>query len=339
MSKIVITKPLRFYLLALVILVIVVVVLGNIFWGKPIVLMTGEFVIAEGSSANQTWSNLVDGGYLDRVMPLYFYSWRQNAANNLKSGTYSLQRGEHAKDVIVRFVAGDATSAELTITYPEGFTLKQIAARTAAQEIGTVETFIASSKPKNFSNQFPILKNIPAQRDLEGYLFPDTYRVFVDDEPEDVIQRMLGNWNEKFSLSLRNKAKAQGRTIDQIMTMASIVEREVISDKDMALVAGVLWKRFDEGMGLDADATVRYALNKWDKPLTVQDLADDSPYNTRKWQGLPPGPISNPGLRAIQATVQPEASEYYYYLSAPSGETIFSRNLDEHNRNKAKHLR
>lgn len=339
MLKIQVTKPFHFILLTLIILVILFVILFNYFWGKPQLLISGEFTITEGSSASQTWSRLVDSGYLTRTMPLYFYSWKQNAANNIKSGTYPLQRGEHVKEVILRFVSGDATSKELTITYPEGFTLKQMAARTAAQEIGTIETFMSSSKPSNYVNQFPILKNIPTERDLEGYLFPDTYRVFIDDEPKNVIQRMLANFNEKFSQELRNEATAGGHTIDQIIIMASIVEREVLTDKDMAMIAGILWKRLDDGVGLDADATVRYALDKWDKPLTVQDLANDSPYNTRKWRGLPPGPISNPGLRSLQAAVRPESSEYYYYLSAPSGQTIFSRNLAEHNENKAKYLR
>lgn len=121
--------------------------------------------------------------------------------------------------------------------------------------------------------------------------------------------------------------------------MASIIEREVISNEDMALVSGVLWQRFDDDVGLAADATVRYALDKWDAPLTAADLQSDSPYNTRRFKGLPPGPISNPGLRALIASVRPEASDFYYYLSSPSGETIFSRTLDEHNTNKAKHLR
>jgi UPF0755 protein len=121
--------------------------------------------------------------------------------------------------------------------------------------------------------------------------------------------------------------------------MASIIEREVISDDDMAMVSGVLWKRFDEGMGLDADATVRYALKKWDEPLTIQDLQIDSPYNTRRYRGLPPGPICNPGLRALIAAIRPQASEYYYYLSTPEGETVFARTNDEHNNNKAKYLR
>ena len=121
--------------------------------------------------------------------------------------------------------------------------------------------------------------------------------------------------------------------------MASIVEREVIGDDDMALVSGVLWSRNDDGAGLDADATVRYALNKPKGPLTQVDLDSSSPYNTRRFRGLPPGPISNPGLRALTAAVRPEQSDFYYYLSAPSGETIFSKTNDEHNANKVKYLR
>jgi UPF0755 protein len=112
-----------------------------------------------------------------------------------------------------------------------------------------------------------------------------------------------------------------------------------VSDNDLARVAGVLWQRYEDGVGLDADATVRYALNKWDGPLTVADLASDSPYNTRRWKGLPPGPISNPGLRAILAAAHPEKTDYYYYLSTPQGETIFSKTNEEHNQNKAKYLR
>src|SRR5688500_19904286 len=103
----------------------------------------------------------------------------------------------------------------------------------------------------------------------------------------------------------------------------------------MSLIAGVGWKRVSEGIGLESDATVRFALNKWDDPLTVQDLQTNSPYNTRKFRGLPPGPISNPGLRALVAAVRPEASDNYYYLSTPEGETVFAKTNDEHNMNKA----
>jgi UPF0755 protein len=134
--------------------------------------------------------------------------------------------------------------------------------------------------------------------------------------------------------------ESEERSPDDLVIMASIIEREVISDDDMALVSGVLWQRTDDGGGLDADATVRYALKKWTEPLTFLDLQSESPYNTRKWKGLPPGPISNPGLRALAAAKDPQESDFYYYLSASDdGETIFSKTNDEHNANKAKYLR
>jgi UPF0755 protein len=339
MFKIKITKPFRFFVIGLVGLAVVAVVVFNILWGSPIIAVDGEFTIADGSSADKVWTDLVELNYFENVLPLYYYSWRLEASNDLKSGSYDMTKGEHVRSLIARFVSGDSSSEELSITYPEGFTLEQIAARTASTGIGTAATFKADAQPSNYVSQFPILKGIPAQRDLEGYLFPDTYRVFVDDEPKDVIQRMLTVFNGKFSQELRDEAVAQGRTLDQIVIMASIIEREVISDEDMGMVAGVLWKRFDEGIGLAADATVRYALGKWNKPLTVNDLDIDSPYNTRKWRGLPPGPISNPGVRSIQAAVRPAASQNYYYLSTPEGKTIFSKTLDEHNTNKYKYLR
>jgi len=340
MPKIVITNPWRLISLGLLILLIILGIFTfKIFWGSTTIQTTAEFTIEEGSSARTIWSNMVDLGFSESALPWYLHSWRLQAANNIKSGTYSLSQGERIPNVIKRFVAGDAHTDELSITYPEGFTLQQIAARTAAQKIGTVDAFIQKATPASHVKDFPVISGIPTNHDLEGYLFPDTYRVFIDDQPTDVIKRMLANFNAKFSPGLRDEAAAQGRSIHQIVTMASIVEREVISDQDMATVSGILWQRFDDGVGLDADATVRYALDKWDKPLTYQDLQDNSPYNTRKWKGLPPGPISNPGLRALQAAVRPVPSDYYYYLSAPSGETIFSQTLEEHNTNKAKYLR
>lgn len=337
-----VVRPGRFILfIALVLAFLVLVSYGTfkLVWGTATLRHSGELVVAEGDSANHVWGQLVAQGFTPRVTPWRYYAWRLNAASDIKAGTYHLTPGEPVQAVIKRLVTGDMAPDELTITYPEGFTLQQTAARTAARGIGTQDDFIQAATPALYVNELTFLREIPPQRDLEGYLFPDTYRVFADDTPSDVVRRMLTTFNEKFSADLFREAKSQGRTFDQIITMASILEREVQSDEDMARVAGVLWKRFDDGVGLDVDATTRYALDKWDQPLTQQDLEVDSPYNTRRYQGLPPGPISNPGLRAIVAAVRPEQSDYYYYLSAPNGETIFSRTLDEHNANKAKHLR
>lgn len=334
-----VTDPKRFAIFVVAVAALLGWICYWLFWGGASIRRDGDFVINEGTSAKAIWRQLRDEKFTRRVMPWRYYSWRLGAASKIKAGRYHLRRGESVASVIKNFKAGAAIPDDLTVTYPEGFTLRQVAERTAARGIGTVSEFNGAARPSNYLDQMSWLAPLSGNRDLEGYLFPDTYRLFADDKPGDVIKRMLLNFNEKFPANLREEAKNSGRTLDQLVTMASIVEREVTKQDDMAIVAGVLWKRFDEGRGLDADATVRYAVNKWDGALTIKDLAVDSPYNTRKYRGLPPTPICNPGLKALLAALRPTKTEYYYYLSAPDGRTIFAKTNDEHNVNKAKYLR
>lgn len=312
---------------------------GRFLLGPGQVLKGGTLEIAEGTSASGVWKSAVEQGFTANDLAWRYNSWRQNAAGNIKAGSYELNAGEKIPDVINRLMRGEAISDDLTMTYPEGFTLEQIAARTAARGISTSEEIIQNAQPGLFSQEFSFLADIPPGRDLEGYLFPDTYQFSAEASAKDVVQRLVANFARRVTPQMRGAASSSGHTLDDVIIMASIIEREVQSDEDMAMVSGVLWKRLDEGIGLAADATTRYALAKWDGALTVDDLAIDSPYNTRQYRGLPPGPISNPGLRAITAAIYPEPSEFYYYLSTPEGETIFGRTNYEHNANKAKYLR
>lgn len=333
-----ITNPKKFSCLLFLLLAIVGAGIFKFAWGGGEIKKSGEFQIEEGQGAKRVWAELIEQGYADRMLPLSYHSWRQEAASQLQAGSYQLEAGQSVGEVVARFIAGDVALDEVNITFPEGFTAEQMAERTAAANIGTKEQFIAAAAPDAYREQFPFVDLIPAGRTLEGYLFPDTYRVFADDTPADVIQRMLITFQERVTPDLLEEARLAGRSLDDVIIMASIIEREVIKDEDMALVSGVLWKRYDEGIALGADATVRYVLSKWDGALTVDDLAVDSPYNTRRYAGLPPGPISNPGIRAISAAVRPQESEFYYYLSAPDGETIFSKTNEEHNANKVRYL-
>ena len=328
----------RFIFISISLVFVIALIGWLLIWMSSSIRKDGEVVIESGQAARQLWTRLTEEGFTSNTLSWRYYAWRTDAATRLQAGTYALEAGEHVKDVVNRFIRGEAIPDELTITYPEGFTIEQMAARTSNRGIGSPEEFIRTAVPANFQQRFSFLADIPSDRSLEGYLFPDTYRVSADDTPHDVIIRMLVTFDTKVTAQLRQEAEASGRTLDQIIIMASIIEREVQTDADMAKVAGVLWKRFDDGVGLDADATVRYAVNKWDEPLTINDLRIDSPYNSRRFRGLPPGPISNPGLRAILAAIRPEATDYYYYLSTPEGETIFSKTLDEHNVNKARYL-
>ena len=316
---------------------IVGIVLFRLVWGSGIIEKAGDIEIPQGKSAAEVWRGLVDDGYSDRTIPWKYYGRKDNAASKIQAGIYHVEQGEKISKVVERFAHGDVQTKEFSVTFPEGFTLSQVAARYADRTGKTAQLFLDEAKVAKYAGKFSFLKDIPGTRNLEGYVFPDTYKITPDDTPEDVIMRMLGNFDKKVSEGIRDEILKNNRTLDEIVTMASILEKEVQSGKDMAMVAGVLWKRIQDGEGLYVDATLEYIVEK-NGNLTVQDLALDTPYNTRKYRGLPPTPINNPGLTAILAALRPEASEYYYYLTAKDGTTIFAKTNDEHNRNKGKYL-
>src|SRR3972149_5513944 len=174
--------------------------------------------------------------------------------------------------------------------------------------------------------------------DLEGYLYPDTYYVYKDSRPEDLIKKMLDNFENK-TKDILAEAQVSDKDFHDILTLASIVEREVPKTSERPIIAGLFLKRIQIGMALQSDATVNYVTGKYRLRPTYDDLQVDSSYNTYKNRGLPPSPIGNPSISSIKAVLNPEQSEYLYFLSKPTGETVFSKTLDEHNENKAKYLK
>ena len=183
------------------------------------------------------------------------------------------------------------------------------------------------------------MKAKPADVGLEGYMFPDTYRVAKDAKPEDVVQKMLENFNRKLTPEMRADIALQGKTIFDVITMASIIEREASDTEDRKIISGILWKRVEAGMALQADATLTYITGNGTFALSADDLAVDSPYNTYKYPGLPVGPISNPGLDAILAAIYPKASPFWFYLHDKAGNPHYSKTFEEHKINKEKYLR
>lgn len=173
----------------------------------------------------------------------------------------------------------------------------------------------------------------------EGYLFPDTYYVFADASLDDLIKKISENFARRLDQELRAEIKRQGKNLDDILKVASIIEAEVPHAADRPIVSDIIWKRLKIGMAIQSDATLNYATGGKRAALTAAELKIDSPYNTYKYRGLPPTAIGNPGLDAIRAALFPQKSDYWYWLSTPEGETIFSRNLDEHNRAKAQYLK
>jgi UPF0755 protein len=207
------------------------------------------------------------------------------------------------------------------VTFPEGFTNKQIAERLAIV----------------FPGFDPVLF-LTLAKGTEGYLFPDTYGFFPSVTPDFVIAALKRNFATKVD-PLRADMQQSGRTEHDIMVMASIVEKEAAGDSDRAVVSGILWKRFDTGLALQVDAPFLYTLGKQSSELTRADLAINSPYNTYRNKGLPPTPIGNPGLASIKATIHPQSSPYLYYLHDNDGGIHYASTYAEHKKNIAKYLK
>lgn len=256
----------------------------------------------------------------------------------LQAGNYSFSRQESGRTIIERLEKGDTLPMDYKVTIPEGLTVKEIAERLEKAQIVSSADFLKKAKSENFRSQFAFLAGVP-DGDLEGYLFPDTYQFYKNTPPENVIERMLSRFNDQFIVAVKGSGGLKGKALHEVVIMASIIEREVRSIEDRKKVSDILWSRLESGVALAADATTRYALNNWDRPLTVEDLKINNPYNTRTNAGLPPGPIGNPGLTALQAAMDPTDTNYFYYLSAKDGTTVFSATLEEHNQNINRYLR
>lgn len=233
---------------------------------------------------------------------------------------------------------------EKTIRIIEGWRNSDISKELKDKNLMTDEEFKEVVK-KDYSDRFSFLADKPAGLDLEGYLYPDTYRVFASSTPDEIIIRILENFDKKLTPQMRADIKSQGKTINEIITMASIIEKEApISYRggnldDAKIVSGIFWNRIKSGQALQSCATLAYILGVNKEQYSEADTKIDSPYNTYRQPGLPLGPIANPGILAIEAAIYPIKTNYNYFLT-PSGSKslIFSRTYEEHLRNKNKYL-
>lgn len=299
---------------------------------------TRMFVVAKGESTQAIARDLETKGLVSRGFYFWFYVWQDNLSRSLQAGTYAVEGTASVKDIADMIARGAVVRDTIRVTIPEGFTMREIDAR--VREVGLLKNetkHLTDLTVDDFKPQYDFLGSAPARVSLEGYLFPDTYEFKKDASLAVVVETMLSNFEKKVDGDVLVEMQKQGKTMHEIIIMASIIEREVITSDDMKTVSGILWKRLAIGMPLQVDATVIYATGKND--ITRADLAVDSPYNTYLYKGLPKGPIANPGLNAIIAAVEPIASDYLFYISKPTKETVFSRTLQEHNAAVMKYLK
>jgi UPF0755 protein len=301
------------------------------------------FEIRKGEGAFEIAKNLKKEGLIKSEIPFLIYLILKGKTKNLQAGYYLLSPSMTIEEIVNKFILGEVIEKKVTIL--EGWDKKEIARYLAEKGILKEEEFLESIKISFWRKRFDFLKEVSTQ-DVEGFLFPDTYFVKKGEKAEGVVSKMLENFKRKLNQkipgenkTLKEAIEEKGKSIYDIVIMASLLEKEVKTLEDKKLVSGILWKRLKSRMPLQVDATITFITGKKTIKIKKEDLEIDSPYNTYKYKGLPPTPICNPGFDSILAAVSPQDSNFWYYLTTPEGKTIFSKTLEEHNLAKAKYLK
>ncbi|MEK7464972.1 MAG: endolytic transglycosylase MltG, partial [Patescibacteria group bacterium] len=305
--------------------------------------------IPAGSSSRAIGELLKSHGVIRSKWAFVTYATLAGNATDLHAGSYTFDGPVTIAEITRQLVRGERYPNERVITVPEGWDMRDLGRYFRERNLFEADTWWATvglpardyrgteAPLPDFSGEFSFLKDRPAYAGLEGYLYPDTYRIFRDATAEDVAKKMLANFDRKLSPELRAEIVRQKKTIFEVVTVASLIEKEVVDEHDRRIAAGILWKRLSSGMPLQVDASVNYVTGKRETP-SAEDLAIDSPFNTYRSSGLPLGPIANPGIEAILAAIFPQENPYLYYLTAPGGKTIFSLTFEEHVAAKARYL-
>ncbi len=306
------------------------------------------FEIKEGQGVKAIGENLEKEKIIKNKNHFYFYVWRNKLVSQIQAGKYELSPNMNISQITEKISKGIVKNEIIKLTIPEGFSNKKIFQRLQEVKPEFAKEFerlascvclgIDNCECDEMSEGFVFLKNIPKGIDMEGFLFPDTYFIEKEDTAKTLLEKFLANFSKKISVDDLKEIERQEKSLFEVITMASVIEREAKTDEDRETISGIFWKRLDDNFPLQSCATLAYILGI-DKPqFSFDDTKIDSPYNTYLNAGLPPGPISNPGLASIRATIYPKKSNYYYFLSDPaSGKMIYSKTLDEHNQNKAKY--
>jgi UPF0755 protein len=285
---------------------------------------TRYLIVKRGQSLPDIAANLEKLGAISSRSNFKFYARITGKSTKLRTGRYAIRPGDSIADVVDVLVKGYA--APFNVTIPEGYTMAEISS-------------LLSSTMDMDAGEFRSLLHDPDLLDslgieaenLEGYLAPSTYNFFYEEKPGSIVLKMVGYFFESLPDSFEVKANNLGLTFDEAVTLASMVEKEAMIDSERPIIAAVYLNRLRKRWRLECDPTVIYALGGLDRPLYRKDLSYDSPYNTYRYYGLPPGPISNPGIESLRAAVNPAQSDYMFFVARGDGSHVFTSTLQEHN--------
>lgn len=285
-----------------------------------------------GSNIESIAGILKENDLIKNEIIFKLYSRIEDRGSKYKAGDYELNTGMSQGEIIDQLEKGGKLKGSLTFTIPEGFELKQIAERLESVGLTDKNRFISiASNVEEFKDEYKFLKDLPQNSTLEGYLYPNTYEVFKDATEEDIIKKMLDGFNKVYTDEIETKGKDLGMDTNKIITMASIIEREAVIEKERSIMSGVFQNRLKIDMPLQSCATVQYALGERKQVLSNKDVQIESNYNTYINSGLPPSPISSPGIKSIKAAVNPEKVDYLFFVrTGEDGSHTFTTTYNEH---------
>ena len=281
--------------------------------------------IPNGTPFNQVASMLEKEGVITGSRKFRWLAWFQGIEKEIKAGDYTFRMGMRPSEVIDMLVEGRYTT--ITVTIPEGFTVSQIARILQEKGLGREEVFLALSVDPHFIQSFQIKGN-----SLEGFLFPDTYQFRKGISEDAILKEMVGRFKQVYSDIYRKRADELGLNQTDVVTLASIIEKETSDPSERYVIGAVFHNRLKKGIPLQSDPTVIYGIRDFNGNLTKEDLQTETPFNTYLIKGLPPQPIANPGEESIKAALYPSPDNYLYFVSKNNGTHHFSATLEEHNR-------
>jgi peptidoglycan lytic transglycosylase G len=291
-----------------------------------------HFHVEQGETTDQIAQDLQAKGLIRSARVFVLYLRYTDPSAHLEAGDFVLDK--HMTMTQIVDALGHAKIEQAAVTLPEGTTIALMAPEAEKAGFGKAQDYLAAAADLSWPHAFLKERPAGAPQNLEGFLFPDTYHLDRGASARDLVKRQLDRFDEQFTPELRAQAAQPtatrpAQTIYSIVTLASMVEREVDQDADRPVVCGIYYNRLARGMALQVDATVLYGLGKWKETVLQVDLARDTPYNTYLHRGLPPGPISNPSLPAIKGCIAPQKTDYLFYFADAKGVTHFARSLAE----------
>jgi len=289
-------------------------------------------LIPEGATLRQVSVLLEQAGVIRNRGGFLTLGKMAAAERRMMAGEYELHAGMRPSEILSRILNGQVVLHAVTI--PEGYTFVQITDLLTQKQLSDPDEFLRLARDKQFIRTL----NLDVAT-LEGYLFPNTYRLARNAKAKDVITTMVAGLWEAFTPELRQRAKEVNMSLHEVLTLASVIEKETSADAERELISAVFHNRLRRKVPLQSDPTVIYGLNSFDGNLKKRDLDVRSPYNTYRIQGLPPGPIANPGLHSIRAALYPAPTTHLYFVSRNDGTHQFSSTLIEHNRAVDKYQR